>query len=111
MQYNKSIRAKIGNWKVDEDGFLKIKAVILKQGVFDYLEKEFLPESGSNKIIPVFIPASEFTPEALESGEGKQVIVDNHDWQTVENALDNKMHVGDIAGVLEVRVIKYIVIF
>lgn len=103
MQYNKSIRAKIGNWKVDEDGFLKIKAVILKQGVFDYLEKEFLPESGSNKIIPVFIPASEFTPEVLESGEGKQVIVDNHDWQTVENALDNKMHVGDIAGVLEVK--------
>ena len=64
----KSAKVKIGNnFKVDEDGIALVKAVILKEGVFDYLESEFV-EGGKDEIVPVYIPLSEFTPEALKSG-------------------------------------------
>ena len=97
----KSARVKIGNnFKVDEDGIALVKAVILKEGVFDYLESEFIDGGSSEKIVPVYIPLAEFTPEALKSGEGRDVIVGDHDWRTVENALTDGNTVGQVSGVL-----------
>ena len=96
----KSERVKIGNnFKVDEDGIALVKAVILKEGVFDYLESEFI-EGGSDTIVPVYIPLSEFTPASLKSGEGRDVIVGDHDWRTAENALKDGHTVGQISGTL-----------
>jgi len=93
-------RVKIGNqFKVDEDGIMTVNACILKTGVFPYLESEFI-ENGSNEPIPVYIPDSAFTPEALESGEGRDVIVGDHIWRTAENSMHDGHTVGSIAGVL-----------
>ena len=103
MEILQSARVKIGNnFKVDEDGIALVKAVILKEGVFDYLEQEFI-DGGSKNIVPVFIPASEFTPEALKSGEGRDVIVGDHDWRTAENAAKDGKSIGQISGVLSVQ--------
>lgn len=98
-----SENVKIGNnYKVDDDGIMLVKAVILKEGVFDYLEKEFI-ENGSDKIVPVYIPLNEFTPETLKSGEGRQVIVGDHDWRTAENSMHDGNSVGQISGTLQVE--------
>ena len=97
----KSARVKIGNnFKVDEDGIALVKAVILKEGVFDYLESEFMEGGSDQKIVPVYIPLEEFTPEALKSGEGRDVIVGDHDWRTIDNSLKDGNTVGQVSGVL-----------
>lgn len=99
-----SEKVKIGNnFKIDEDGIMLVKAVILKEGVFDYLESEFVDGGSEQKIVPVYIPLKEFTPEALKSGEGRDVIVGDHDWRTVENALKDGNTVGNIAGTLSLQ--------
>ena len=92
-------RIKIGNnFKVDEDGLMIVKACILKEGVFPYLASEFI-ENGPNEPVPVYIPASEFTPKALESGQGADVIIgDEHEWRTVENSMKDGLTIGSIAG-------------
>lgn len=96
----KSERVKIGNnFKVDEDGIMLVKACILKEGVFPYLENEFV-SGGKGEPVNVLIPASEFTPEALKSGEGRQVIVGDHDWRTSENSMKDGKSVGQISGTL-----------
>lgn len=99
-----SEKVKIGNnFKVDADGIMLVKAVILKEGVFDYLESEFVEGGSQQKIVPVYIPLKEFTPEALKSGEGRDVIVGDHDWRTVENALKDGNTVGNISGTLSLQ--------
>lgn len=92
-------RVKIGNnFKIDDDGLMTVKACILKEGVFDYLASEFI-DNGPNEVIPVYIPASEFTPKALESGQGADVIIgEEHEWRTVENSMKDGLTVGSIAG-------------
>jgi len=98
-----SARVRIGNnFKIDEDGIALVKAVILKEGVFDYLEKEFV-DGGTERIVPVYIPLSEFTPEALKSGEGRDVIVGDHDWRTSQNAAKDGKSIGQVSGVLTVK--------
>lgn len=98
-----SERVKIGNnFKMDEDGIMLVKASILKEGVFDYLEKEFI-ENGTEKVVPVYIPMAEFTSEALKSGEGRDVIVGDHDWRTIENSLTDGHTVGQISGTLSIQ--------
>lgn len=93
-------KVKIGNnFKVDEDGIMTVKACILKAGVFPYLESEFI-EGATNQAVPVYIPDSEFTPAALESGEGRDVIIGDHIWRTAENSTHDGHTVGSIAGVL-----------
>lgn len=94
-----SQRVKIGNnFKIDEDGLMTVKACILKEGVFPYLASEFI-EDGPNEQIPVYIPAAEFTPKALESGQGADVITgEQHEWRTVENSMKDGLTVGSIAG-------------
>ena len=99
-----SARVKIGNnFKVDEDGIMLVKAVILKEGVFDYLESEFVDGGSDQKIVPVYIPLSEFTPEALKSGEGRDVIIGDHDWRTSKNAAKDGKSIGQISGILSVQ--------
>lgn len=99
-----SEKVKIGNnFKVDADGIMLVKAIILKEGVFDYLESEFVEGGSQEKIVPVYIPLNEFTPEALKSGEGRDVIVGDHDWRTVENALKDGNTVGNISGTLSLQ--------
>lgn len=99
-----SEKVKIGNnFKIDEDGIMLVKAVILKEGVFDYLESEFVEGGSQQKIVPVYIPLNEFTPEALKSGEGRDVIVGDHDWRTVDNALKDGNTVGNISGTLSLQ--------
>jgi len=99
-----SEKVKIGNnFKVDADGIMLVKAVILKEGVFDYLESEFIEGGSQQKVVPVYIPLDEFTPEALKSGEGRDVIVGDHDWRTVENALKDGNTVGNISGTLDLQ--------
>lgn len=95
-----NIRAKIGNnYRIDDDGFMTIRACILKEGIFDYLEKEF-DKNGTNDIKSVYIPASEFTEKALKTGNGKFVIDGTeHDWRTIDNIDDGKT-VGSISGEL-----------
>lgn len=95
-----SEKVKIGNnFNVDEDGIMTVKACILKAGVFPYLESEFV-DGGSNERTPVLIPSEEFTPQALESGEGRDVIIGDHIWRTAENSMHDGHTVGSIAGVL-----------
>ena len=95
-----SEKVKIGNnYVVNDDGIMTIKACILKQGVFPYLQDEFL-QNGVKDPVGVLIPASEFTPQALKSGEGDEVIVGDHDWRTVENASKDGKTVGNISGTL-----------
>lgn len=92
-------RVKIGNnFKIDDDGLMTVKACILKEGVFPYLASEFI-DNGPNEQIPVYIPASEFTASALESGQGADVIIgEEHEWRTVENSMKDGLTVGSIAG-------------
>lgn len=94
-----SSRVKIGNnFKIDDDGLMVVKACILKEGVFPYLASEFI-DNGPNKEVPVYIPANEFTPKALESGQGADVIIgEEHEWRTVENSMKDGLTVGSIAG-------------
>lgn len=93
-------KIKIGNnFKVNDDGIMTVKACILKEGVFPYLESEFI-EEGSNEPINVLIPSSEFTENALKSGEGVEVIIGDHNWRTVENARTDGQTVGNISGSL-----------
>lgn len=93
-------KVKIGNsFNVDEDGIMTVKACILKEGVFPYLESEFI-EGASNTKVPVYIPNDAFTPAALESGEGRDVIIGDHIWRTAENSMHDGHTVGSIAGVL-----------
>lgn len=92
-------RVKIGNnFKIDDDGLMTVKACILKEGVFEYLASEFI-DNGPKEVVPVYIPASEFTQKALESGQGADVIIgDEHEWRTVENSRKDGLTVGSIAG-------------
>lgn len=95
------VKNAINGWRVDPDGFLRITACILKEGVYPYaksemqgvelLEADIVDEQG---MVWQYIPASAFNDEALKTLEGKPVIVGSHDWQTAQ---DNKA-VGSIAG-------------
>lgn len=97
-----SAQVKIGNnFKIDEDGIMTVKACILKEGVFPYLAGEFIDNAPNpNEKVEVFIPASEFTASALESGEGRDVIIGDHIWRNSENSMHDGHTVGSIAGVL-----------
>lgn len=95
-----SQKVKIGNnFNIDEDGIMTVNACILKAGVFPYLASEFI-EGAENERVPVYIPGEEFTPEALETGEGRPVIIGDHVWRTAENSMHDGHTVGSIAGTL-----------
>lgn len=98
-----STKVKIGNnFNIDEDGIMTVKACILKEGVFPYLASEFIEDAENpNEKVGVYIPAEEFTAAALESGEGRDVIIgEEHVWRNSENSMHDGHTVGSIAGVL-----------
>lgn len=98
MQIN-ATRVKIGNnWRIDDDGIMTVRARVLKEGVFPYLASEIPGLVSDKPKLDVYIPAAEFTPEALKSGEGVPVVVDEHEWRTADNALKDGYTKGAVAG-------------
>lgn len=91
------------NWRIDEDGHLRVTICALKEGVFEYGAEETpivaaTPELRGKTKIMEYIPASEMRKkEALQSLEGKDIIVGQHDWQTPDNYGEAKI-VGSVAG-------------
>lgn len=74
----------LGNkWRIDDDGFLRVTACILKNGVFDYTAEE-CPAIQPNEdgIVPNKIIVDNLPEAVLQSIEGKPVIVGDHEWQT-----------------------------
>lgn len=85
------------DWRIDDSsGFLRVTARVLKEGVFDYAAEE-LGLHGDG-IIREYIPAVEFTPEALASLEGKPVVIEEHTWRKTDNNLRDGLTVGNVAG-------------
>lgn len=91
------------HWRIDDDGFLRITARVLKPGRYDYGLHE-LPQSmrenfkGREQVIEA-IDANEFTEDCLKSLEGKPVIVGSgHDWRNPDNTMSDGVTVGSIAG-------------
>lgn len=96
----RTFNAKIANWRIDDDGILRITANVMKEGVFDYGPDDVPEDSPLRKleVVREFIPAIEFTAEALKSLEGKPLIIDAHEWRTAENTLEDGLTVGNVAG-------------
>lgn len=108
---------KVNQWRIDDDGFLRVTARVIKEGVFPYKTRELPTEMlvtmagrfGDNSdIVKEYIPLPEFTEDALKSLEGKPVIVNMHDWRTAENNLIDGLTVGNVAGTPKVVDNKYI---
>ena len=96
------------NWRVDVDGFLRVTARVLKEGVFPYALSEFSPELQATfhpdkKLLNIYIPAVEFTPESLFTLEGKPVIIVDHNFRDIENTLKDGFTVGNGAGAASVE--------
>lgn len=96
--------ARIQNWRIDDDGMLRVTAHVLKEGVYAYSREE----SGA-AVLPAdigevqqYIPLAQFTEEALTSLEGKPVVINAHEWRDAENTLVDGLTVGTIAGRPEV---------
>lgn len=91
------------NWRIDEDGYLRITICCLKEGVFEYGADEVpgitgLPNLQGKPIIREYIPCEEMErDEAIKSLEGKDIIVGDHDWQTPVNYETAKI-AGAVAG-------------
>ena len=99
-------RQKIRNWREDANGLLTVTVCVLKEGVYPYGAEECLelPEelTGLGQIME-YIPAAEYTPEAVASLEGKAVTImtdegNAHEWRTPENAMKDGLTVGAVAG-------------
>lgn len=88
------------NWRIDDDGMLRVTARIMKEGVYDYL-----PEETAGKVvrtingkIPQFVSRKEFTDAFLDTIEGKPVIINRHEWRDASNTNRDGLTVGAIAG-------------
>lgn len=91
------------DWRIDEDGFLRITCCILKTDVLEYLKSEVPAEAYGNDTIDdtvlyEFVDVKSIQPEILATLEGKPVLVGDHEWQTV----DNVNQIGAIAGIAHV---------
>ena len=105
ISFNSSIAEK--DWRFDDDGFLRVTAHILKEGIYPYSAEETGVAQELPGIDPImqYIPRSEFNEAALASLEGKPVTVplikddeEWHQWRNPENALRDALTVGTIAG-------------
>jgi len=84
-----SFNQRIQNWRIDDDGMLRVTAHILREGIYDYAPEECPPDFRNLPVVKQYIPAAAFTPEALATLEGKWVIVADHEWRTDENTMTN----------------------
>lgn len=101
---------RFGNWRIDDDGFLRVTARVIKEGVYPYAaeessEKDVRAHLPGIDPIMQYIPLAEFTEGALASLEGKPVTVplveegeEWHQWRNPDNALKDFLTVGTIAG-------------
>lgn len=91
------------NWRMDDDGHLRVTICALKEGVYAYGAEESpdvanLEELRGLDTIREYIPLEAMRKEeALASLEGKDIIVGCHDWQTPEN-YEKAQIVGSVAG-------------
>lgn len=92
--------ARIGAWRIDDDGVLRVTIHVLKEGVYPYAADEAGAAAALPDVDPVqeFIPASEFTASSLTTLEGKPVVISDHDWRDVQNTLVDGLTVGNMAG-------------
>ena len=100
MTVRQSTRQKFVNWRIDNDGLMRITARILPEGCYPYAPDES-PEGaevGADGMVMQFIPSIEFTGKALRTLEGKPVIVGSHEWRTAENTHSDGLTVGSVAG-------------
>jgi hypothetical protein len=114
-----TVNERVGGWRIDpEYGFLRVTANIIKAGVFNYSPddfkgskegEEFAEQFKNAGVVREYIPAEEFTEETIASLEGKPVIVEAHEFKSVENINDGVgglpakkgftgIKVGSIAG-------------
>jgi hypothetical protein len=103
MLYSNSHKFK--NWRIDSDGMLRVTARVLADGVFPYLKSES-PEDATTDpegLVGQYIPVKEFTAEALQSLEGKPVIVKDHVWRDANNTMKDGLTVGSVAGTPKVE--------
>ena len=96
------------NWRIDTDGFLRVTARVLKEGVFPYALSEIPPEwqakfHPDKKLFNIYIPAAEFTPESLFTLEGKPVVILEHEWRDADNTLKDGFTSGNTAGAANVE--------
>jgi len=85
-------------WRYTEDGFLRVTMCVLREDVRVYAQGEFkeAPEFQGYKELREYIPLEEFTPEALASLEGMEVLVGEHEWRIPGDATSPAD--GSIAG-------------
>lgn len=89
------------NWRINDDGLLRVTACILKEGVYPYGMDKASRSPGLDglKTVMEYIPAEAFSSEeALKSLEGKPVMIGSHKWRDAENTLKDGLTVGSIAG-------------
>lgn len=99
-------RQRIANWREDKNGLLTVTVCVLKEGVYPYGadECEGLPDTLAGRgTVMEFIPAAEFTPEAMKTLEGKPATImtdeeDAHEWRTPDNAMKDGLTVGPWRG-------------
>lgn len=87
-------------WRIDEDGFMRITMCVLRGGVFDYSKKDLPTEvtrTAPDKEVWKLNIQDKFSDEFLKSIEGKPVIIYKHDWQDVKT-IDKDDIMGSIAG-------------
>lgn len=98
-----TVRMRFQNWRIDADGFLRVTARVLREGVFPYAKADLPPEIQNTfhpdqVSIHQYIPAVEFTADALSSLEGKPVVIIDHEWRDPENTTRDGLTVGNVAG-------------
>lgn len=91
-------------WRVDPDGMLRVTARVLADGVYPYRDTES-PHGATSVggVVMQYIPKSAFTKAALETLEGKPVIIGDHDWRTADNTHKDGKTVGAVAGTPRVK--------
>lgn len=83
---------------------LRVTARVLKEGVYQYSKGESaeLPDIAHLETVREYIPASEFTTDALTTLEGKDVTIPvpgkEHEWRTSDVAREDGLSVGAVAG-------------
>lgn len=100
MTLKQSVRRKFANWRVDEDGLMRVTACVLAEGCYPYLPEESPAglTPGPDGMIMQYIPSLEFSARALKSLEGKPVLVGAHNWRTAKNTHHDGLTVGAVAG-------------
>ena len=96
---------KIGNFEIDENGFMRVKARFLAAGTMQYAKHELgdfaLPADPEGKIYDIFVGMDTISdPRAIRSLEGMPVVSDVHTWIDSDNT---EVAVGSVAGTPQIN--------